>query len=86
MQERRYPKRERKRWEFPHIILYQAVQIEDDELSEPTDLNETIQAVEERHSKRLQRAPEMHAATEKFHRKRCFDSKTQRIEKQSVKN
>jgi hypothetical protein len=82
MQERCYPKRERKRREFPDMILYQAVQTGDDELSEPADLNEAMKAVEECHSKELQRAPEMHAATEKLDRKRWIDSKTQRIEKQ----
>jgi hypothetical protein len=42
-----------------------------------------MKAVEEHHSKELQRAQEMHAATEKLHRKRWIDSKTQRIEKQA---
>jgi hypothetical protein len=83
MQERRYPKRERKRREFPNMILYKAVQTGDDEHGEAADFNEAMKAVEERHFKDLQRAREMHAATEKLHRKRSFGSKTQRIEKQA---
>jgi hypothetical protein len=42
-----------------------------------------MKAVEERRSKELQRAREMHAATEKLHGKRRVDSRTQRIEKQA---
>jgi hypothetical protein len=45
-QGRRYPKPERKRMEFPDIILYQAVQTGDDELSEPADFNEAMKAVD----------------------------------------
>jgi 5-azacytidine-induced protein 1 len=76
-------KSQRKRREFPDMILYKAVQAEDDELGEAVDFNEAMKAVEERHSKELQRAREMHAATEKLHRTRCVDSKTQRTEKQA---
>jgi hypothetical protein len=87
MQERRYPKRERKRREFPDI-LYQAVQTGDDQFGEPAVCNEAMKAVKECHSKELQRAREMHSTTEKLHRRRSFNSKTQRIErkKQSVRN
>jgi hypothetical protein len=46
MHERRYPKRERKRREFPDIILYKAVQTGDDELGEAADFNEVMTAVE----------------------------------------
>jgi hypothetical protein len=75
MQERRYLKRERKIREFP-VILYQTVQTGNDELGEPAVFNEAMKAAEERHSKELQRARDMHAATAKLHRKRSCDSKT----------
>jgi hypothetical protein len=44
VQERHYPKRERKRKEFPDMILYQAVQTVDDEMNEPAEFNEAIKA------------------------------------------
>jgi hypothetical protein len=46
MQGHRYTKRERKRREFPDMILYQAVQTGDDELGEPGNFNEAMKAVD----------------------------------------
>jgi hypothetical protein len=46
VQERHYPKRERKRKEITDMILYQAVQTGDDEMNEPAKFNEAIKAVD----------------------------------------
>jgi hypothetical protein len=44
VQERHYPKRERKRKEFPDMILYQAIRTGDDEMNEPAEFSEAIKA------------------------------------------
>jgi hypothetical protein len=44
VKERHYPKLERKRKEFPDMILHQAVQTEDYKMNEPAEFNEAIKA------------------------------------------
>jgi hypothetical protein len=68
------------------MILYKAVQTRDDELGEAADFNGAMKAVEEHHFKGLQRAREMHAATEKLHRKRLIARHRELRNEQSMRN